>query len=63
MTGMRKVGFGGFCFTLLWIAYMWAPDISDVARGSILDVMAIVVGAVIVGNGFVHFTKRKDKTT
>lgn len=63
MSGKRKVVFGAYCIGLLWIAYMWAPAISDVQRTGILNLMAIVVGLVVGGNAFEYLMKRKESLT
>jgi hypothetical protein len=63
ITGYRKFLFGVLSFTLLWVAYMWAPGNSDVIRTAVLQLQGVVFGLVIGGNVAEHFKKKSDTAT
>jgi hypothetical protein len=58
LTGRRKLLFGLICFTLLWVAYMWAPGNSESVRLAILQLQGVVFGFVIGGNVAEYFGKK-----
>lgn len=58
LTGKRKFLFGLICFTLLWVAYMWAPGNSDVIRTALLQLQGVVFGLVIGGNAVEYLSKK-----
>ncbi len=58
LTGKRKFTFGLIAFTLLWVAYMWAPGNGDVIRTAVLQLQGVVFGLVIGGNVAEYFSKK-----
>lgn len=59
MTGMRKLIFGVWAFTLIWAYAMWAPGITEKSREGAMWLESAIVTAVIGGNLYVHRQKRK----
>jgi hypothetical protein len=60
ITGKRKFMFGLIAFTLLWVAYMWAPNNSDIIRTAVLQLQGVVFGLVIGGNVAEYFSKKSN---
>lgn len=56
---MRKVIFGGFALTLVWVFAMWAPAVTGAEREAALLLMGSIVTAVIGANMYERRQERK----